>query len=72
MPDNYITIGALSDDEVFELGREAYWNGWKKIPPASIAQIRTGSEGHLGTAGIWMEGWQVARQGDKESGRDVL
>lgn len=72
MPDDYSVISVLNDDEIFELGRQAYWNGWKSIPPASITMIRLGSKDHLGTSGIWMEGWQVARQSDKEMGTDGL
>jgi hypothetical protein len=62
----------LEDDQIFEAGKEAYWNGWSNIPPASIASIRLGSKDKLGTSGIWMEGWQVARQSDTETGKDVL
>lgn len=62
----------INDDEIFSLGRAAYWNGWKKIPPASITSLRLGTKDKLGAGGVWMEGWEVAKQSDKETGTDRL
>jgi hypothetical protein len=48
----------MTDQEVFELGRKAYREGQKNIPPYSISVLRMSTKERIGTARIWMNGWE--------------
>lgn len=49
---------SMSNEEIYEEGREGYRRGWKNIPPFSIASISKDRKVQMTAAEIWQSGWK--------------
>lgn len=51
----------MTDQEIYEAGRKAYREGRMRIPPYSISVLRFSTKDLIGTAKIWLNGWDSYR-----------
>ena len=47
----------MTDEEIYEAGKDGFRRGWKNIPPYSIAALPRDRRIQKTAAEIWQEGW---------------